>query len=320
MLDILRRGPGRKERLGLVMEGGGMRGAVPAGAALALEQIGLRGVFHGFYGSSAGALSAAYFASGQATWGTSIFYEDLLTEEFFSWKRLRHKKPPLSLDFLFEEVLGSRKPMNWDPDKKNIYVFASHAETGELHGWNDWQSRDDLLGALRASATLPLLAGGPYRYRGEDYFDAGVHTPVPWREALQNETHLLVLLSRPEDSPRPPISKIDSLLARNFFARRYPHLLPLHLRTVDRYNKSLQKLRLLQKEGRVLVVSPPDARGLPQNMDRNRQRIIQGAKTGAEALYLELFGAVPHFNELLVSSESGEPLWKQQAPRSSWWI
>lgn len=320
VLDILRRGPKRKERLGLVLEGGGMRGSVVAGAALALEQLGLRSTFSACYGSSAGAIAAAYFMSGQATWGTSIFYDELMSEEFFSWKRVSRGKSPLSLDFLFNEIMMRVKPLRWEDTKDKVYVFASHAKSGELHGWNQWQSQEDLLGALRASATLPLLAGGPYSYRGEDYFDAGIHTPVPWKEALSQETHLLVLLSRPENEPRPPVSRIDGLLARNFFARRYPQLLPLHLRTVDRYNKSLEKLRLLQKEGRVLVVSPPSARGLPKTMDRDRQRVQAGIRTGAESLYRELFGRVPQLDEMIVSSEGGKPLWKEEKPSPSWWF
>jgi predicted acylesterase/phospholipase RssA len=45
-------------RIVLVIEGGGMRGAVSGGMALALHELGLAGAFDAAYGSSAGALNA----------------------------------------------------------------------------------------------------------------------------------------------------------------------------------------------------------------------------------------------------------------------
>jgi len=60
-------------RLALVIEGGGMRGAITGGMALALEELGLTNVFDDVYGASAGALNAAWLvseaaASGMAGW------------------------------------------------------------------------------------------------------------------------------------------------------------------------------------------------------------------------------------------------------------
>jgi hypothetical protein len=52
-------------RIGLAIEGGGMRGAVSAGAAAALNLLGLSDAFDAVYGSSAGALIAAFFISRQ---------------------------------------------------------------------------------------------------------------------------------------------------------------------------------------------------------------------------------------------------------------
>jgi hypothetical protein len=52
-------------RIGLAIEGGGMRGAVSAGAAAALNLLGMSDAFDAVYGSSAGALIAAFFISRQ---------------------------------------------------------------------------------------------------------------------------------------------------------------------------------------------------------------------------------------------------------------
>jgi predicted acylesterase/phospholipase RssA len=51
--------------------------------------------------------------------------------------------------------------------------------------------------ALRASAALPLLAGGPVRLGERAYYDAGLAESIPFRQALRDgATHVLVLRSR----------------------------------------------------------------------------------------------------------------------------
>lgn len=70
--------PGQRRdpfKLGLVVEGGGMRGCVSGGALQALTDLGLRDTFDAVYGSSAGAINSTYFLSGahagwlDAWWG-----------------------------------------------------------------------------------------------------------------------------------------------------------------------------------------------------------------------------------------------------------
>ena len=50
-------------RVALVVEGGGMRGAVSGGMALGLDELGLAGAFDAAYGSSAGTLNAMWLVS-----------------------------------------------------------------------------------------------------------------------------------------------------------------------------------------------------------------------------------------------------------------
>src|ERR1044071_2792696 len=71
--------PGQRQDgrfLALVVEGGGMRGVVSAGMVAALEELGFRDCFDAVYGSSAGAISGAYFIAKQARYGTTIFYDN----------------------------------------------------------------------------------------------------------------------------------------------------------------------------------------------------------------------------------------------------
>src|SRR5690348_395584 len=85
--------PGRDARkLGLIVEGGGMRGVLSAGALLALHLLGFRNCFDEVYAASAGGVNAAYFLSGQGTLGISIYFDDISNRRFINplrfWKML----------------------------------------------------------------------------------------------------------------------------------------------------------------------------------------------------------------------------------------
>ncbi|CAM9257576.1 unnamed protein product, partial [Hapterophycus canaliculatus] len=67
-------GDGR--RIGLAIEGGGMRGCVAAGMASCLHYLGVADSFDSVYGASAGSLIGAYFVSRQSN-GTAVYHDVL---------------------------------------------------------------------------------------------------------------------------------------------------------------------------------------------------------------------------------------------------
>ena len=63
--------PGRRDdgfRVALAIEGGGMRGTVSAGMALALDELGLVTAIDAVYGASAGAITAAWLLRAPRTY------------------------------------------------------------------------------------------------------------------------------------------------------------------------------------------------------------------------------------------------------------
>ncbi len=108
--------PGRRDddfKIALAIEGGAMRGVVSAGMLAGLEYLGFLPAFDVIYGTSAGAINGAYFVAGQAAYGASVYYEDLNNPQFASPLRWLAGERPVSLEFLFEHVMISQKPLNW---------------------------------------------------------------------------------------------------------------------------------------------------------------------------------------------------------------
>jgi predicted patatin/cPLA2 family phospholipase len=208
LLDRLAGGtaPGARQddhRVALVIGGGGMRGAYVAGMLRALDRAGLVPAFDEVYGASSGGFSGAAFLTGDAAACAASYPEDLCTDVFINMRRLGSRRPVVALDHLVHEVLGSRKPLAWHELGRTpapLRVVATDTTDLTAHTLEGMETVADWQRALRASASIPLLAGPPVSYGGRRWVDGSVAEPLAMARALRGgATHVLVLLCRGAD-------------------------------------------------------------------------------------------------------------------------
>jgi predicted patatin/cPLA2 family phospholipase len=229
--------------IALVVEGGAMRGVISAGMVWALEDLGFGTAFDAVYGSSAGAINAAYFLGGQAGVGTRIYYEDINSREFIDLGRPLRGRPILDLGFLLDHVATARKPLDVARVMRAaspLTVLATDVDAERAAAFTDFQSARDLLDALRAGATMPIVAGTPFGYRGGRYLDASLSEPIPVPTAERaGHTHVLALLTRgglmrarPSAFDRyfvgPRLKRVSATLATRYLRRAEPYQALLH--------------------------------------------------------------------------------------------
>ena len=191
-------------RIALVIEGGGMRGILSGGMALALAELGLVPAFDAVYGASAGAITGAWLLSrpeGLLGWAEPAYVRVLIRRS--AWLRGR---PVADVRALIEDLYQTTFPLDFSAVLANpveLHPLATDAATGQSTDLYPFISNPaELRLALRASAALPLLAGPPVELDGRRFYDAGVSESVPYRTALtQGATHLLILRSRRAPSP-----------------------------------------------------------------------------------------------------------------------
>lgn len=231
---ITHRPPGA--RIVLVIEGGGMRGAVSGGMVLALEEHGLAGAFDAAYGSSAGALNALWLISGRAEAGIRTWTDREWLAFLIRRRRLLVRRPVVDVDTLILRRYEQLSPGLFEAlldVPTEFHPLATDVATGsfvDLHP--DIVDVATLRTALRASSMLPLLAGPPVALGGKRLLDAGLSAAIPIRAALADgATHVLVLRSRRagETTALPHgsgarltsrlLSSIDPQVARAFHAR-----------------------------------------------------------------------------------------------------
>jgi predicted patatin/cPLA2 family phospholipase len=315
VLDRIREGsaPGRRRDphvVALAVEGGGMRGVVSAGMCAVLETEGLVPAFDRIYGCSAGALSGCFTAAGQAVlWATT--FEDAASREFIDPARVLRRQPVLDLPFLFDTVIGRRKPLSdaglrHGPEFRALAVSAADATLRVLGGF---ESTAELLAAVRVSCTVPVLGGVPARFRGEPMVDGGLLEPIPYVSALRDgATHVLVLRSRDTRYRSPGRGRVAELAVR----RAHPELLGVLRSSGALYNRHADELEALaaHPEDRPAVTQvavPPDSR-LVRRLSTDRGRIAESLRLGASAMAAALYGEPARLMWRPVPYVGGEPL------------
>ena len=191
-------GAGPASKLGLVVEGGGMRGVMSGGALLAMEELGLTEAFDEVYAESAGAINGSYFLAGQAALGSRIYFEDIANHRFINPFRVRRI---LDLDFLVDDVMVRAKPLDAKrvvQSRSRLLVSLTNAADGGRRVVDVRESRDPLLRILKATAAIVPLYNRAVPLHDGWYVDGGIADPIPVRNAIANGcTHILVLLTRP---------------------------------------------------------------------------------------------------------------------------
>jgi predicted patatin/cPLA2 family phospholipase len=303
ILDLLRARVARGSRpphadgasIALAVEGGAMRGVISAGMAWALEDLGYTDAFDAVYGSSAGAINAAYFLAGQAGLGTSIYYEDINTRAFIDFRRALRGRPILDLGFLLDDVACRRKVLDVarvTESPSPLTVMATDVDTQAAHIFRGFAGRTDLFGALRAGATMPVVAGGPYVHQGHRYLDASLSEPIPVPTAeADGHTHVLTLLTRSEPMrPQPSafdrffvgprLRRVSPAMATRYLARAAPY--SALIRAIDAGTGPLGRAAVLGVRVEGLRIG---------RLERRRDVLAAGARQGYTAITTLIAGA-----------------------------
>ena len=279
-------------RIVVVIEGGGMRGAVSGGMALALHELGLAGAFDAAYGSSAGALNAMWLVSGRLPEGIPTWVDPGLVGELIRRRRALRGGPVVDVETLVERRYEQLSPGLFDAvlaSRTELHPLATDVDTGEAVDLHDAiADPPSLRRALRASAALPLLAGPPVALDGRRYVDAGLAAAIPFRAALAGgATHVLVLRSRRAgETARPPARVAGALTAR--LLRRISPAVAQAFRT--RAEREAEDEALLARHDAdpalapaVLSIRPPPGSPAPGRLERDVDVVRAGLEAGCAA-------------------------------------
>jgi predicted patatin/cPLA2 family phospholipase len=280
-------------KLGLAIEGGGMRGLVATSMASALHFLGLVNVFDAVYGSSAGALTGTFFITGKMPLGPTIFYENINNKKFIDLKRFFFKnKYIMDLDFLIYHVLVHEKPMNWQGvinSKIPLKIVVSSVNRRTSVFFDDFRTREELFTLLKASANIPLVAGPPVKYKDDLLFDASLYESIPYKTAISDGcTHVLCLMTRPLGKLRGKPSFMEKNIIAKKLRKLKAGLDDDYLQRAQRYKKDMDYLKTCLTDYRdpphIFSIIPSTQDNEVSRLERDRTKLIEGAISGMKAV------------------------------------
>ena len=241
-------------KVGLVLEGGGMRALFTAGvldALLDVKELDIDGIV----GVSAGALFGANYVSGQrerAIRYNKKYARDKRYMGLHSWittgnavnKEFAFYELPLKLDVFDQE--------KFKESKIDFYVVMTNVENGK----SEYVLITDVfeqMEYLRATSALPF-ASKIIEINGKKYLDGGISDSIPidYCESLGYDKIILVL-TRPENSYKE--DKLNFLYKLVY--RKYPNLVERLINMGKDYEVVLKKIKKLENENKIFVIRPP---------------------------------------------------------------
>jgi predicted patatin/cPLA2 family phospholipase len=283
-------------RLALVIEGGSSRGAFSHGMAATLEEFELLDCFDAVYGSSAGALNAAWLLCGRAVPGLRAWRPSVI-RRVIAPRRAFTGGPVVDTRYLVETVYERVVPMDFPAILASPVTFhplGTDAETGESVDLHPYLTDVPAVKqALRASTCLPILVGRPVRVGERLFVDAGVAESVPLRTAFaQGATHALVLRTRRHDETVRAASAITRRVVSRYLSRHAPGAVQPWLDRVRRHAAE----EALGQSAAVLQIRPPAGAPIVGSLERDhgvlRAAIEAGRSAAVAALTAYVAGAV----------------------------
>lgn len=273
------------QKYGLVLEGGGMRGAYTAGILETLleEKI----TFPYIIGVSAGACVASSYVSKQLGRNRRVNIDLVRHPDYLSFRNIIKKGQVFGMDFLFDRVPKELDPFDFEAfytNNQEFVLVATDCETGKPYYFQAPRDKEELLLGLRATSSLPYMAPiVPLHNRL--LLDGGLTDPVPIRKTFEDGCQKAVVVLTRNKGYRKTPSNVPKPFRLKY--RKTPKVIDVMLRRYQVYNDTMDDLDELEKKGNIFIIRPKEplkVKRVERNTDKLSELYEQGQKDMTEQL------------------------------------
>ena len=238
-------------KVGLVLEGGAMRGLYTAGVidTFLKEKIDVDTII----GVSAGALFGMNYKSKQI--GRVLRYNKAYVgnKDYMGVYSFLKTGNVMNEEFCFEKLIDDLDPIDYQSYQESpvdFYAVVTNLQTGKAeYKLLDTLDNYDQVEYLRASGSMPFVSH-IIQVNGHEYLDGGCSDSIPIKKMLEMDVDkIIVVLTRPLDYRKKPSNKHLNKL----FYHQYPHFVETLNNRYLNYNASLDLITKLEKEKKKLT-------------------------------------------------------------------
>lgn len=256
-------------KVGLLLEGGAMRGLYTSGCldVLMENKIDVDGII----GVSAGALFGINFKSKQI--GRALRYNRKYAKNknYMGWYSFFKTGEIMNKEFCFNKLVNELDPVDFETyknSKEDLWAVVTNVETGKP----EYKKIDDLrqpeqIEYLRASGSMPFVSK-IIKIDNKGYLDGGISDSIPIDKIMtMGFDKVIVILTRPEGYRK----QKENQTFTHMFYRKYPNLIKTIEERYLKYNEQLDKVKELESQGKVFVIKPSrkvDIKRLEKDIDK----------------------------------------------------
>lgn len=276
-------------KIGLVLEGGSMRGMFTAGVLDTFidENIDVDGII----GVSAGALFGPNYYSKQK--GRALRYNQRFCKD---------RRNMSLLSFLLTGNIVNKKFAYYDitlkydifdndtfmKNNKGYYATVTNVETGKA----EYLEINDIIKemeTLRATAAIPVLSQ-IVEINGNKYLDGGIADSIPIVQCKKmGYDKIVVVLTRPIDYRKEPLSDLFMKIISLKY-KKYPEFIEVMKNRYKEYNNTVERIIEMEKNKEIFVIRPSEPINLgtiernPDNLQKVYDLGIKDCKNSLEKL------------------------------------
>lgn len=271
-------------KIGLILEGGGMRGIYTAGVLDFFIEKNIKVDIT--IGVSAGSCHASSYLSKQYKRAYNATVDYINDKRYLSFSNLIKTGSIFGMDFMFNKIPNELNIYDYDTfskSKSKFVVVATNCETGSPEYFELKDLKKEII-YMQASCSIPMFAN---IVEIDDFklVDGGVSDSIPIEYALnQGYKKNIVVLTR-DITYKKNKQKFLSIVNRKY--KKYPNLIKAIENRHLNYNKSLNLVNQLEKDGDVLVIRPKKPVNVSQ-IEKNAKKLTSLYEEGyddAKELY-----------------------------------
>ena len=258
-------------KVGLVLEGGSMRGMFTAGVLDTFMDEGIK--IDGIIGVSAGALFGPNYFSKQK--GRVIRYNKRFCKDrrYMSLLSFLFTGNIVNKNFAFYDVTTKLDIFDNETFMQNntgYYATVTNVETGEP----EYLEIKDIVGELeklRATSALPFVSK-IVEIEDKKYLDGGISDGIPVLKCKElGYDKIIVVVTRPIDYRKEPMSeKMLKLMSMKY--KKYPNFVEALRNRYKKYNETVEAILDMEAKGEIFVIRPSEAITL-KTIERNADNL-----------------------------------------------
>jgi predicted patatin/cPLA2 family phospholipase len=247
-----------KDKIALVIEGGGFKSVFSAGVLDAFL-INRFNPFDIYIGVSSGAMSLSYFISGQYKTYFSLSKEVSVSTDFLSYRHAFSEQGYMDLKFLTKYAQENNplelQKIKESTNNKKFYVVATNLDDGKAVYLEP--NKQNIYKCLRATSSLPFFTKGKCKINGIDLMDGGWSDPIPVKSASDFGANKIVVIR-----PHPLNYEINELsylgLIAGYWWKNNLKVRDIFFKEHIHYNESVNFLKRKHKNIEILQICPDD--------------------------------------------------------------